>query len=103
MNHKYIDATSLQERLKRKQGKVGSNMRYAEGYNDALLVFKSVIHSEPAANVQIITHGKWTHLCSGEWCCTHCGEVIHTEGSWEFPAKNYCSNCGAKMKLNNPY
>ena len=102
MNRKYIDATNLQERLKRKQSKVGA-ARYTDGYNDALMVFKSMIHGEPAADVQIIAHGEWKHLGSGEWCCTHCGEVIHTEGSWEFPTKNYCSNCGAKMELNKSY
>lgn len=36
-----------------------------------------------------------------EWCCSACGEIEHTEGSWEHPLKDrewkYCRTCGAKM------
>lgn len=35
----------------------------------------------------------------GKWYCPYCGEVIHTEGSWEKPEKKYCSECGIKMEI----
>lgn len=44
-----------------------------------------------------VKHGKWVHLGGDEWCCSVCGEVIFTEGSWEKPDKKYCNECGAKM------
>lgn len=42
---------------------------------------------------------KWVHLGGDEWCCSSCGNVIHTDGSWEKPGKKYCEECGAKMDL----
>lgn len=44
-----------------------------------------------------VKHGQWAHLGGDEWCCTECGNVITTEGSWEKPTKKYCNECGAKM------
>lgn len=41
--------------------------------------------------------GRWTHLGGDEWCCSACGFVITTEGSWDKPTKKYCEDCGAKM------
>lgn len=51
----------------------------------------------PAADVAPVVHGRWTHLGGDEWCCSACGFVISTEGSWEKPTKKYCEDCGAKM------
>lgn len=42
-------------------------------------------------------HGHWVHLGGDEWCCSSCGFVITTEGSWDKPTKKYCEDCGAKM------
>lgn len=45
--------------------------------------------------------GKWIHLGGDEWCCSSCGYVISTEGSWEHPIDTdalYCKHCGAKME-----
>lgn len=42
--------------------------------------------------------GEWAHLGGDEWCCTACGEVITTEGSWEKPKKKFCYECGADMR-----
>jgi hypothetical protein len=55
------------------------------------------IEDAPAADVALVVHGEWWHLGGDEWCCTNCGNVIHTEGSWERPEKKYCDECGAKM------
>ena len=53
--------------------------------------------SIPAADVAPVVHGRWVHLGGDEWCCSACGFVITTEGSWDKPTKKYCEDCGAKM------
>lgn len=55
------------------------------------------IEDAPAADVAPVVHGQWMHLGGDEWCCSACGFVITTEGSWDKPAKKYCEDCGAKM------
>lgn len=56
-----------------------------------------MIRDAPAVDAEPVRHGRWEHLGGDEWCCTVCGEVIHTEGSWEKPTRKYCHECGAKM------
>ena len=51
----------------------------------------------PTANVAPVVYGRWAHLGGDEWCCSACGFVITTEGSWEKPTKKYCEDCGAMM------
>lgn len=51
----------------------------------------------PAADVEPVVHGRWAHLGGDEWCCSACGFVITTEGSWDKPTKKYCEDCGARM------
>ena len=51
----------------------------------------------PVADVAPVVHGKWLHLGGDKWCCSACGFVISTEGSWDKPTKKYCEDCGAKM------
>lgn len=51
----------------------------------------------PAVDVAPVVHGRWAHLGGDEWCCSACGFVITTEGSWDKPTKKYCEDCGAKM------
>lgn len=41
----------------------------------------------PIMDAEPVRHERWAHLGGDEWCCTGCGEVIHTEGSWERPTK----------------
>lgn len=55
------------------------------------------IEGAPAADVAPVAYGEWRHSGGDEWCCTNCGNVIHTEGSWERPEQKYCEECGAKM------
>lgn len=59
------------------------------------------INSIPVADVAPVRHGRWAHLGGDEWCCTNCGNVINTEGSWEQPYQKYCDECGAKMDLED--
>ena len=55
------------------------------------------INGIPAADVAPVVYGRWAHLGGDEWCCSACGFVITTEGSWDKPTKKYCEDCGAKM------
>ena len=55
------------------------------------------IDRQPAVDAEPVKHGRWEHLGGDEWRCTNCGEIIHTEGSWEKPTSKYCCECGAKM------
>lgn len=59
------------------------------------------IWKAPAADVAPVVHGRWIHLGGDEWCCSACGFVITTEGSWDKPTKKYCEDCGAKMDGGN--
>ena len=56
-----------------------------------------LIEQFPTADVAPVVHGRWAHLGGDEWCCSACGFVITTEGSWDKPTKKYCEGCGAKM------
>lgn len=49
-------------------------------------------------DIASVARGRWIHLGGDEWCCSACGFVISTEGSWEKPTKKYCEDCGAKME-----
>ena len=61
------------------------------------------IDAIPSADVVERKRGHWVHLGGDEWCCSSCGRVIHTEGSWENPLskerqKWFCEGCGADMR-----
>lgn len=75
--------------IERKVVKELLNINYG-GYLDA-------IDRIPAADVVPAVHGRWAHLGGDEWCCSACGFVLTTEGSWDKPTKKYCEDCGAKM------
>lgn len=51
----------------------------------------------PVADVAPVVHGRWVHLGGDEWCCSACGFVITTDGSWDKPTKKYCEDRGAKI------
>lgn len=89
---RYIDADAA---LKRFEEIHGNESELLNCYNADWIV--SFIETQPTADVQEVKHGRRAHLGNDEWCCTCCGFVITTEGSWDEPAEKYCSNCGAKM------
>ena len=69
------------------------------GYKARDRVFEAeeAVHRLPVADVAPVVHGRWAHLGGDEWCCSACGFVITTEGSWDKPTKKYCEDCGARM------
>lgn len=55
------------------------------------------VQNLPAADVAPVVRGRWAHLGGDEWCCSACGFIITTEGSWDKPTKKHCEDCGARM------
>ena len=70
------------------------NEHFINGIESVLEYAKNL----PAADVAPVVRGRWEHLGGDEWCCSACGFVITTEGSWDKPARKYCEDCGAKME-----
>lgn len=56
-----------------------------------------LVDSVPTVDAVPVVHGRWAHLGGDEWCCSACGFVITTEGSWDKPTKKHCEDCGARM------
>ena len=89
------------ENTKRYHGTVYTKDVFSENpqeipYLQAAKVLREVSDA-PAADAVPVVHGRWTHVGGDEWCCSACGFVITTEGSWDKPTKKYCEDCGAKM------
>lgn len=94
-----IDADVLQESLRRKKAGI-ANLRYTEGFNDALLKFKSMIHGSPTVQTEV-RHGRWRKHGYDEWICTECGydKYCDTLGGCVLPP--YCEMCGVKMEVGD--
>lgn len=96
----YIDRIELLNKIEAAQNSLMSdndamwemNQKYYKG----LAWAHRIIDDSPVVVAPVVS-ARWAHLSGDEWCCTHCGEVIHTEGSWEKPDKKFCYECGAKM------
>ena len=97
----YIVKETLQAKLNRKKAEP-ANKRYTEGWNDAILMVKSMIHSEKAADVAPVRHGEWVACGDGDnvpWVCSHCGKT--TDNKYKVMYGKYCPNCGAKMDMED--
>lgn len=57
--------------------------------NRMLSIIQRDMLTMPAADVAPVVYGQWVHLGGNEWCCSVCGFVITTEGSWDKPTKKY--------------
>lgn len=96
----YIEREALQKQLNRK--KPGpADRRYTDGWNDAVLMFKSMVHSAKAADVAPVRHGEWLWLDGyGEkFACSECLEIFDTDADDANAGNewNFCPKCGAKM------
>ena len=97
----YVSKETLQAKLNRKKAEP-ANKRYTKGWNDAVLMVKSMIHCEKAADVSPVRHGRWEvdefgHFCTV--CREYAEEVENGEGQLEPLITQYCPNCGALMDL----
>ena len=91
----YLSKETLQEKLNRKKAGPG-NKRYTEGWNDAILMVKSMIHSEKAADVAPVRHAMWEVVVGSDgkehMVCTGCRKQQDLTGVF-----SYCPNCGCRM------
>lgn len=88
-----IDADVLMELLKRKKCKT-AKVRYTEGYNDALMRFRSMVHNAPT--VEERKHAHWVKVghCFGSDVlnCSNCkGSILKNY------SPTFCEYCGAIM------
>lgn len=74
-----------------------SATEFMRGYERGAIDTANIALGTRLADAVEVVHAWWEHLGGDEWCCTACGEVITTEGSWEKPTKKFCNECGAKM------
>ena len=91
-----IDADALMNQMvKKKAGP--ADRRYTEGFNDALMRCRSMLHSAPTVDAVPVVHGRW--LKDGDfWVCLNCESEINVKNSLGVENhKNYFPNCGAKM------
>ena len=63
MEQRLIDADALMERLKRKKCEP-AKVRYTEGYNDALMRFRSMVHGSPTVDAVPVVRCK-----DCRWAC----------------------------------
>ncbi len=97
-----IDADALAREMYHKSFEVddGRNV-WNSGLWIRYKIFEEAIRDAPIIDAVPVRHGKWVHLGGDEWCCSACGEIECTEGSWEHPLKDrgwkYCRTCGARM------
>ena len=88
----YLSKETLQEKLNRK--KAGpANKRYTEGWNDAMLMVKSMIHSEKAADVAPARKGRWESVGLSSLKCSDCGYLDDMK-----MYHRYCPDCGCFMR-----
>lgn len=93
-----IDADALMGRLEKKRSETG-NQRYTEGFNDALMRFRSMIHSAPTIDAEPVRHGTWVYDSFTEYRCSNCNSPAPQYGYKKtyFAKTNYCPNCGKPM------
>lgn len=60
-----------------------------------------LIFGAPPECTIAVNYGKWNHDGGDEWNCSVCGNIIHTEGSWEKLTYKYCPKCGARMEIKD--
>lgn len=89
---KYVDIDAAKEAVR----KAECDADYDGRRFDAEFI-ENALDFIPAADVAPVVYGRWVHLGGDEWCCSACGFVITTEGSWDKPTKKYCEDCGAKI------
>lgn len=94
-----IDADALQERLKKKKPDPAAP-RYVEGFNDAILRFKSMVHSAPTIKPER-KKGKWIDAYPDIESNPMFMYGICSVCSYEQAISNklnFCPNCGAGMQ-----
>ena len=90
----YVSKETIQAKLNRKNAGTATE-RYTEGWNDAILMVKSMIHYEKSAEVAPVRHGRWIYKGDSDmWVCSRCGRSVNADPEG---IDLYCYHCGAKM------
>ena len=83
------------------------NLYYAEPQVTERGIVANAINDYLAADVQEVKHAKWVHYGENIQCsnCGHVSDDVYYEGDMDSGyytvLPNYCSNCGAKMDLED--
>nr|DAG04031.1 MAG TPA: Arv1-like family protein [Myoviridae sp. ctbEa13] len=80
-------------------GIYGSDEDFVKGYGDAMDDLADV----PAADVQEVKHSRWEYYNDTARCvnCDHYTKDAYFDDHDEIVLPKYCSNCGAKMDLED--
>ena len=113
MMSKYIDADVLKDKMFNYYDCVNLNTR-KDNYNGETLMnyevadmIENCIDNAPTADVEEVRHAKWVHYGEDIQCsnCGHVSDDICYEGDMDSGyytvLPRYCSNCGAKMDLED--
>lgn len=112
---RYIDADAFQTFLEDKieETKFDKKNSYGDEYYEMAVeateyAFKKILSelkNEPTADAQEVKHAKWVHY-GKDVQCSNCGHVsddicfeVDMDSGYYTVLPHYCSNCGAKMDL----
>lgn len=104
----YIERVALTsgidaERERNKQKANGQLDLYGIGYNNGLAMAATMIITAPAADLEVVKHGRWEkrfcHKVFGyyQYICSECKDDEYWNNNVVNRRDNYCPNCGAKM------
>ena len=94
---RYIDADALMERLERKKCEP-AKVRYTEGFNDALMRFRSMVHGAPTVDAVPVVRcekcrkGIKAHGISDGWVLCTKPYVTDTVGAMMHPNDWFCAD-----------
>ena len=92
----YIDKNDLREYISGYIKSCNGKPTYTD--MDAMVGIISLLEQMPAADVQPIRHGRWTHDMYTQWKCSECGNFLDFDGlNCGRGSAFYCPNCGARM------
>lgn len=101
-----ISRSGLQGQVIRKKSGI-ADKRYIEGFNDAILRMKSMIHAAPALDVAPVVHARWIRDDLGSTRCSNCHTRLpfrhcyDDEDGYEWDDEidetPWCMHCGARM------
>ncbi len=100
-----INADALMGQLEKKRSEPG-NQRYTEGFNDALMRFRSMIHSASTIEAEPVRHGTWEEIetyafvgfdGNGSLKERRQKYYRHICGRCSAIKEKFCPNCGAIM------
>ena len=84
-----IDADALLRQVIKKKSEI-AQARYTEGFNDAILRVRSMIHSAPTIESKA-SEGRWKGAGMGDYRCSLCDGIVN--GKYKF-----CPYCGDRKE-----